>query len=684
MNHQKWSQKRLIVAKVFTAETKDLLGYSALNPVDLTKDDYTDDEPMPTMQSLPYNEEVENALHIGIPKEVQLYRPAILSIEGIIGVGKSEVVEILSQRYKDNQDVIVLREPSIMWENIKAHGMNLLDLSYSDPRRFGFLFQMVYFMAVERQIQEALKLHRDKKVIICERSLLSARVVYTEMIPELDRIKYEIYQTLFSKEGVGDVYPNHIILLDTEPRNCVGRVSKKDWRGDEVITLEYLQQCRRRHLEMKRRHSGNWTTIDCHQGQMEVTVERVMREVENIKPIEVTPLPEPQSTEVQLVSIEGNIGAGKSTFLSEIEQICKKRRIEGIRILKEPVEEWERITDGTKNILELFYENPAEYGFPLQILVGITTLRNLNREVLDYPDAKLILSERSILSSKMVFAKMLHHDGYMDDIEEEIYQMLFNGESSAWLTPAMMLYLKTEPNTCFERVGSRNRKGESKITMSQLERCDLYHKIMFRQSGIHVKSIDRDLEMNGNEKDWCSLVLGWCQQLMKGVNPEQLKSLTDREVFEVDQEVNESLEFSLLLTNRAEVNYMVLPIVNELRKGIIQDEEMFYLIKLKYDDFTSRIALPDHELTVERFIWEIEQPWPILKGQDVHLKWYMLHRDSEGKCVDNDLNESIEHIEGIDGCNVDYIIVIEIQTVTNKVTEETEGNTTIMEDGRSL
>jgi hypothetical protein len=207
---------------------------------------------------------------------------------------------------------------------------------------------------------------------------------------------------------------------------------------------------------------------------------------------------------------------------------------------------------------------------------------------------------------------------------------------------------------------------------------------MFRQSEIHVKSIDRDLEMNGDMKDWCSLVIGWCQQLMKGINPDQLESLTDRDVFEVDQEVRESLEFSLLLTNKAEVNKTLLPIVNELRKGIIQNEEMTYLIKLKYDDSTSRIALPDHELTVERFIWEIEQLWPILKEQDIHLKWYMLYRDSEGRCVDIDLNESIEHIEGTDGYNVDYIIVIEIQTATNKVTGETEGKTTIMEDGRSL
>ena len=509
----------------------DVLGKTAENPVDLTMEDSSVDEPTSITQSLPLPKMGnESVLGIDIEEDLQLYRPAILSIEGIIGVGKSDILEILSQKYHDSPDVLVLKEPSIVWENIGVDGMNLLDLSYYNPRRYGFLFQIVYFMAVEKQLQEALRTHRTYKVIICERSLLSARVVYTEMIPELDRVRYEIYQTLFLKEGVGNVYPNHIILLDTEPRNCIGRVSRKDWRGGEVITLEYLQRCRRHHLEMKRRHSGSWITIDGHKEHMEEAVKRIMEVVGKIRPIEMNPQSEPQSTEVKLVSIEGNIGAGKSTLLNEIEQICKDRRINSIRILREPVDEWEKITDGTRTILELFYDNPAEYGFPLQILVGCTTLRRLDRELSDYPDTKLILSERSILSSRLVFAKMLHHDRCMDDIEEEVYQMLFNDEMSTWLRPEMMLYLKTETDTCLERVGSRNRRGENRITKSQLERCELYHKIMFGQIGIHVKSIDRDLEVNGVVTDWCSLVINWCQQLTRGVRPDQLDSLADIEV----------------------------------------------------------------------------------------------------------------------------------------------------------
>ena len=666
-------------------ENADALGKTAENPIDLTDENSMDDEPTPTVQSLPINLERDSGMQVDIPEEIQSFRPAILSIEGIMGSGKSEALDLLAESYKNSQDVLVLREPSFVWTDIGVDGMNLLDLSYHNPRRYGFLFQIVYFMAVERQLQKALREHKTKRVIICERSLLSARVVYTEMIPELDRIKYEVYQTLFLKEGVGDVYPNHIILLDTEPRNCIGRVSRKDWRGEEVITLEYLQRCRRSHLEMKRRHSGNWTSIS-NEDQMDTIVERIRRIVDNIGPIEATPQSGPQSTAAKLVSIEGNIGAGKSTLLNEIEQICKNKRIENMRILREPVEEWERITDGTKTILELFYENPAEYGFPLQILVGITTLRRIHRELSDYPDTRLILSERSVLSSKMVFAKMLHHDGCMDDMEEEVYQMLFNDEMFTWMTPAMILYLKTDANTCLERVGNRNRRGESKITVNQLERCEQYHEIMFRQIGIHVRTINRDLECDGIIKDWCNIVITWCQQLMRGVRADQLESPTRMEIpGRDDQDKNTYSKFRFKVSNENDRdNNKPLSIIERLRRGTDKDREEIYLIKLWYGDLYCRMILPDSRLTGERLTWEILQLWPILKGQEVTLDVNVLVRDSTGYCGDSDLNESLEHINVTEGRNVDRILLIEIQVSSSEKVEGTTGRTTIEEDGGKL
>jgi len=594
-----------------------------------------------------------------------LNRPYIISIEGIPGSNKSATIDILRERYKDSSDVVVLKEPTSIWEEIKLDGINLLDLYFKDQERYGLVFQLIYFMAVERQLQRAIRQHHDKRIIICERSLLSARAVYFEMLPRRNRIKYDVYQTLFQNEGVGNVYPDHIVLLDAEPRECVGRTSRKDWRGEEVITLEYLQRCRRHHLEMKKRHSGGWATI---RGQLDqinnIAVTTVKTIVDTSQTVEINDqylIPEG----VLIVSLEGNIGAGKSTLLSEIEQRCKDRGINEIRILREPIDEWERVTDGAKTILELFYENPAEYGFPFQMLVGITTMRRIRQELTDHPDTKIILCERSILSSKEVFAKMLHQDGFLDDIEEKVYQILFNGiENKALVEPAMMMYIDTDLSICLGRIKLRNRRGEHGITMDELQKCESYHKTMFRQIRTHVKSIDPELEVNGVKINWVDTIIGWCQQLSIGKTPNNLTSPVKENLGERDWYGNQIGEEISWDQTQFEIPHgktedLIEPVrmLSEPSSG----HEDLYLIKVRYKSLLYRFALPDWKLTNNRFIQEIETLWPELKDNDIKLEWRQLERYIDGTCEDNHLNESLDYIELMDGKKIDHIIEYDIQ-----------------------
>jgi hypothetical protein len=271
----------------------------------------------------------------------------------------------------------------------------------------------------------------------------------------------------------------------------------------------------------------------------------------------------------------------------------------------------------------------------------------------------------------------------MDDVEEEVYQMLFNSVPT-WLTPIMMLYLKTETNTCLERVGYRNRRGENRITMSQLERCEQYHQMMFGEIGIHVKPIDRDLEMNGVIMDWNSIIINWCKQLIEGVQPDQVEPSTERKIDKEDQyvEIHSEIPYKIISLNTVGDSEL-LPIVSEFRKDIDDDKDETYLIKLKYGDLICRIALKDRELTFVRLKWEIERPWPILKEYDILLRWYVLTRNSEGKCEDEDLNESLVHIEGMDGQKVDRVLLVEI-TYNSEGRDNTDVITTIKRDGEKL
>jgi hypothetical protein len=206
---------------------------------------------------------------------------------------------------------------------------------------------------------------------------------------------------------------------------------------------------------------------------------------------------------------------------------------------------------------------------------------------------------------------------------------------------------------------------------------------MFKEIGMHVKTIDRDLECR-SIIDWTSIVINWCKQLMVGVKPDQLESPTEKEIDEEDQyvEIHSEIPFKTIGMNTTG-DKELLPIVNEFRKETDIDKDETYLIKFRYNDFICRIALKDRELTLGRLKREIERPWPILKEHDVFLRCYVLTRDNEGLCEDKDLNESLKHIEEVDRQQVDRILLVEI-TDNNEEMEDTSRITTIKKDGERL
>ena len=60
--------------------------------------------------------------------------------------------------------------------------------------------------------------------------------------------------------------------------------------------------------------------------------------------------------QIQILSIEGNIGSGKSTVINTLKQFYNNSN--DVYFLEEPVSEWVEIKDSdNKNIIEKFYED---------------------------------------------------------------------------------------------------------------------------------------------------------------------------------------------------------------------------------------------------------------------------------------------------------------------------------------
>ena len=172
----------------------------------------------------------------------------------------------------------------------------------------------------------------------------------------------------------------------------------------------------------------------------------------------------------RIISIEGNIGTGKTTFLQTLREHFRNR--EDVCFLDEPVDLWMNFKDQEGNILEHYYKDQKKYGFQFQMMAYISRLTILKR-ALENPQYKFIISERSLFTDKHIFCKMLYDDGIIEEIGNQIYNMWF--EEFISFSSFVPIYLRTLPEVSYERVHTRARQGET-IPLEYLQKCHNYHE----------------------------------------------------------------------------------------------------------------------------------------------------------------------------------------------------------------
>lgn len=209
---------------------------------------------------------------------------------------------------------------------------------------------------------------------------------------------------------------------------------------------------------------------------------------------------------VYIFSIEGNIGSGKSTLVSELQK--KLHYINGANIvyLYEPVDEWAKIKDTNgETILEKFYANQKKYSFSFQIMAYISRLSLLRDIIKKNPNA-IIITERSVFTDKEVFAKMLYDDGKIEEVNYKIYLQWFN-EFIHDIPINGILYVKTTPEKSKTRIDFRSRQGEQ-IPLSYLQKCHEYH-----EQWINNEYKTKTLIFDGNNDFKNNLPLSWLSNI---------------------------------------------------------------------------------------------------------------------------------------------------------------------------
>jgi deoxyadenosine/deoxycytidine kinase len=176
-----------------------------------------------------------------------------------------------------------------------------------------------------------------------------------------------------------------------------------------------------------------------------------------------------------IFSIEGNIGSGKSTLVEFLKKSKKNIKLSNLPIvyLQEPVDQWDKIkNENGISILEEFYKDPKTWAFSFQMMAYISRLSLLKKTIRENPDS-IIITERSTFTDRNVFAKMLYDEKNISHIDYQIYNTWF-GEFVKELTLSGIIYVKTSPNKCSERIKKRNRIGEN-IEIKYLNKCAQYH-----------------------------------------------------------------------------------------------------------------------------------------------------------------------------------------------------------------
>lgn len=164
------------------------------------------------------------------------------------------------------------------------------------------------------------------------------------------------------------------------------------------------------------------------------------------------------------ISIEGNIGSGKSSLLDALPKRSPWLR-EHVDFFPEPLHEW-------GDTLQRYLQDKKTWSVPLTLDI----LRGFGNPAAQTTKRHQIV-ERNPYTCRHVFTQILLQDGdikqnHMHTIDE--YMSIFGWK------PDMIVYLNVPPATCLDRIEARARDGEASITYEELKLIEYMHEKMFR------------------------------------------------------------------------------------------------------------------------------------------------------------------------------------------------------------
>ncbi len=177
------------------------------------------------------------------------------------------------------------------------------------------------------------------------------------------------------------------------------------------------------------------------------------------------------------LAIAGNIGVGKTELTHRLSDELNWAAY------YEPVIQ--------NPYLDAFYDNMSRWSFHLQIYFLSERFKaqvEIGRSPLPF------IQDRTIYEDAEIFARTLHAQGSMSDVDYDNYVSLFGCMVSFLRKPDLILYLKASPQTLMRRIAQRGRPSEQSITTDYIARLNDAYDDWMRRARAELEVVEIDTE----------------------------------------------------------------------------------------------------------------------------------------------------------------------------------------------
>ena len=187
-----------------------------------------------------------------------------------------------------------------------------------------------------------------------------------------------------------------------------------------------------------------------------------------------------------IITLDGNIGCYKTSILNYFHKNYKTA------IDIEPVESW---CDYLKTI---YNTQNSTYNFQIKVWMDRCWIQEKSKTI--------ILMERSPYFIKNVFVEKAYEDNTIT--KEEYKNMLtLHKRTDKLLEPDVLIYLRSNPENCFNRIKKRGRESEKNIKLEYIKRIHELHEEKYNEAVKNNKNIICIDVENKSIADICSEII---------------------------------------------------------------------------------------------------------------------------------------------------------------------------------